>query len=309
MSLDNPEQGLSRSGLVDALRAKEEASAPVESTDEVVEASQEVEEAVEEEVVETSEDHSEEEAAPVEQELYSFKADGKDREVTAEEYERYAQQGFNYYAKSETLANEKKAFEAEQAELREKINAERAQVNDKLMELSNLIGEQDKAVDWDELMESDPSEYLRQQKKQQARQRALQEAQQEQQAKAMQHQQQLVNNEAARLRQLWSTEDAMKQGVDNTNSALRNVGFTDDQIGQMVDHRVYVLADKAAKYDQMMSKDTKKKQVKTPPKQVKSGLKKSASSNRAEEDAMTRLKKSGKKNDAFTLLKIREQKR
>ena len=313
--LDNLQgSSLSESEVVERLQSKrtgeEQASAPVEATDDIAE---EVE-AVEEEVVESHGDFEQEEEIESEEEAietYRIKASGEELDVTFDQLVENFEKGQDYYKKTSKLAEERKAFEAEQAQLKQAVEAERQQYAAMAKQLSELVTSSEQEIDWDELRETDPSEYLRQKELIESRKQAVSEAQAKMQAETSQRRQEMLNSESQKLLAVmgdqWKDPEARQKDIESMYEYAYANGITKEEAANILDHRFWVVLHKAMKFDKVKeSSETVKKQVKAAPKTVKS--KRPIQRTKQDEiEARKRLRSSGGKSqdDVVALLKAK----
>jgi hypothetical protein len=206
----------------------------------------------------------------------------------------------DYTRKTQALADERKTLETKLGQISEMESL----FNDKISALDALIGNEEAEVDWEELAEHDPSEYLRKQRAIEAKKAKLSEAKQakqkQKQLKATEESQKLLSKLPT-----WSDPEVQKKEVNMTLRAMESVGYSNDDLDNEVDHRLYLLAVKAAKYDELQAKKpTVKKKVAKAPKTVKAVKGKSKGRPTEIEEAKARLKKSGSKQDALAALKL-----
>ena len=307
--------------------ANEETETAVD--EEVVEETQEAEEVEEEapeeegqaeEETEESE-QSEEEEAEEEVELvaeedlkYTIKVGGEEMEVDIDELKSGYQRQADYTRKSQALAEQRKGTE--------KIQSERMQLEQERQMYANglqMLQEQQSAklqdfdsVDWETLKEEDPYAYmLKKDEYRDAQERvsnaAQQQAliQQEQHTAAQQVRGEFVQQEYARLVAAlpeWNDKDStIKKDIQEYATS---VGFQPEEINQLADHRSVLVIKKAMEYDELTKKIApKKKAVRKVPKVQKAGRGKSKEDTATEElkKKRTRLRKSGKQQDAASL--------
>jgi len=105
--------------------------------------------------VEYSEEESEEEQPKP---RYKVKAAGEEVEVELDELIKGYQQGTDYTKKSQALAEQRKAIEAERQHL-EYVKQERQAYAQKLQALDSFLTQQNRGVDLDVLKETDPIGY------------------------------------------------------------------------------------------------------------------------------------------------------
>lgn len=254
----------------------------------------------EEEVVEELEEETEEVHEELEEELY-FDIDGE--EVSLDQLKEWKNNGLmqsDYTRKTQALADERKNLDAMKAKIQEMESA----YNDKISEIDALIGNEEAAIDWDDLAEHDPSEYLRKQREIQAKKSKAKDAaklkQQRKQERAAEESQKLLSKLPS-----WSDPEVQKKEVALTLKAMESAGYTNEDLGNEVDHRLYLLAVKAAKYDELQAnKATAKKRVAKAPKTVRAVKGKAKGRPTEMEDAKAKLAKTGSKQDALAALKL-----
>ena len=292
------------------------------SDEEVVEETEEAEE-VEEEAPEEgqAEEETEEEVEEEELEIvaeedlkYTIKVDGKDYEVGIDELKSGYQRQADYTRKSQALAEQRKETEQIQSE-RQQLEQERQMYANGLQMLQEQqtakLQDFDK-VDWETMKEEDPYAYmLKKDEYRDAQERvnnaAQQQAliQQEQQAASNQARGQFVQQEYARLVAAlpeWNDKDStIKKDIQEYATS---VGFKPEEINQLADHRSVLVIKKAMEFDKLTKKVApKKKAVKKVPKVQKAGRGTSKEDSAAEalKAKRTRLRKSGKQDDAASL--------
>lgn len=218
----------------------------------------------------------------------------------------------DYTRKTMKAADERKAAEAEQA----KTRAERAQYAQHLagiqLQMQAALQEQSKSVNWAELLETNPAEYLKQQHLANARQAALNQAGQElgRLQQAHQAEQQEAQKAYVRAQQdellakLPEWKDDAKRKADTT--ALReyvlNQGYTPEWLDNLTDAKAVVILRKAMLYDEARSKAAlaAKKVATLPTKVLQPGGGEAPNLDRRTA-AFQRLSKSGSVEDAGAL--------
>jgi hypothetical protein len=172
--------------------------------------------------------------------------------------------------------------------------------------------ENDKAVKWDELLQNDPVEYLKQQRLAQERQAQLHQVNQHRAALAQQQQAerqeaykayvQSQSQELLAKLPAWKDEAKAKAERESLKTYLKKEGYDDESLNGITDHRAVILARKAMLYDQMLEKASAatKKVVNLPAKVERPGV---SDSNPLDKRsvAYSRLSKSGKVEDAAAL--------
>lgn len=310
---DNPS---SESTALSAAEAKS-AFASIISTDAEVKPKQEAK-------VETAEPTEEELASAVESEeeaqdnaqeegasKFTIKVDGKDVELSesdiAEAYKSGLRQS-DYTKKTMEAAETRKVADAEIAKARQERNSYAEKLQEQTVILQNAL-EQQNSIDWQQLLDNDPVEYLKQQHLYQQRQTAYQTAQQEaayikqqqKQEDAKNFDQYVTNQHEELVAKIpaWKDEAKAKTEKIAIRDYLKNSGFDDGEIGRVSDHRSVILARKAMLYDQVMKKaQAAAKKVQTAPQRVERPGNGASQNVDQRSSAFQRLNKSGSVNDA-----------
>lgn len=317
--LDNP-QGSSDevSNAVQALQAarggeQQDSEQDNLPTDETVvdEEAQELEDGheSESELEEPEEDYSESDGEP---ELYTVKVGGKEREVSFDQLLENYSKGEDYTNKTMSLADERKALEAQKAEYDQTFSAEKQKLDATMQKLSELIVDQEKAINWEELRDIDPSEYLKQREIQENRKKALNEAQLENNTAREAKRQEALASESQKLLSAigdeWSDPEVQTKEVKDMYTYIESMGMSPDELSQIIDHRFWVIARQGMKFQQLQKAGSVvKKQVKAAPKTVKSG-KPTKRIQREVDAAGSKLRKSGGVDDAVALLRAKRNK-
>ena len=226
---------------------EEEASEELVNEEEVIEDNESYEEELEEDVYEDEpqEDQVEEEESEQPQ-LYTIKVDGEDTEVTLEELQNGYSRQRDYTRKTQELAQQRKAIEAQQQEVSQK-DAIYSQLLPKME--STLKGELENEPDWNALYEADPIAYVREkdvwnEKKQklQAVQAEAQRLQQESQAEQQKKLQQFVeygNQQLLEQIPEWQdNEMASKEKMAIRDYGVNVLGYTPQEMDSVYDYRV-----------------------------------------------------------------------
>lgn len=287
-----------------------------EAQEEVVE---EVSEGEEEVVAEDTEaqDEGEEEVEVEEEELeepqtYTVKAAGEEKQVTLDELMQGYQLGADYTKKTQEVAEQRKAVEAEQQAIQEAKQvrdtyAQRLQAIEQF-----LTGNQDSPEDLAALKENDPIGYAVKvaeatEKKEQLAQVKAEQARlaQQQQAEQQQQMTKFVQQEAQKLSQVLPEFSDPAKG-ENLRNEIRNygksVGFTDNELAQVYDSRHVLILHKAMQYDKLQkSKPAVTKKVSKAPKMVKAGTKVKEGNADVRKKQMQKLKQTGRAADAAAL--------
>jgi len=224
---------------------QEQTSEDVVNEEEVIEDEILEEDEIEEgEEQELQEDQVEEEESEQPQ-LYTIKVDGQDTEVTLEELQNGYSRQRDYTRKTQELAEQRKAIEAQQQEVSQK-DAIYSQLLPRME--STLKGELENEPDWNALYEADPIAYVREkdvwnEKKQklqavQAESKRIQEESNVEQQKKFQQfveygQQQLLN-----LIPEWQDNKiASREKTAIKDYAMNALGYTQQEIDAVYDYR------------------------------------------------------------------------
>ena len=252
-------------------------------------------------------EYSEEESEEQPKQRYKVKASGEEVEVELDELIKGYQQGTDYTKKSQALAEQRKAIEAERGHL-EYVKQERQAYAQKLQALDSFLTQQHQSVDLEVLKETDPIGYAvavaeqSQREKQLAvvrneQQRIAQQQQSEQQASLQAH----LRTESEKLVSL-IPELATPQG-DAVRKQIRDyaksVGWTDQELSSVYDSRAVNTLYKAMKYEQLQkSKPELNKKLQSAPKMMRSGTSVPQAKSSQDKQVMQRLRETGKVTDA-----------
>lgn len=283
-------------GILDADEAQpNEDQANVD--DEVV-AAEEADDEAEESGVEDEEVEEEQPAAKV----YRVKVDGEEIEVPEDELLKGYSRTQDYTKKTQQLAEQRKAAEAEF----EAVRGERAQYAQLLNQLSAKLSEAP-TVD-ESLQYTDPIAYAQQlaavmqhQRQQEAvnseRQRLAAMQQQEQQLQMQRH----IAEQSELLMSLvpdWLDKETAKAEQGKIRDVAKQYGYTDEELSQVYDARAVALMRDAMRYRELVAK---RQEVKPKASPVVSSKPKAASSSVTK--AKQRLAKTGSVNDAAEIFK------
>lgn len=213
-----------------------------------------------------------------EEPMITVKIDGKDVEIPLSELKNGYQRQADYTRKTMETAEQRKAADAELSRAQQE-RAIYAQNLQRMQALDEAALEQAKQVNWDELLQTDPVEYLKQQRIAQERQARLQQVYSEQQRINAQQQ---AEHEQARshylsqqqdelLAKLPEWKDAAKAKAEKTALAeyLLESGYDRDTVNTITDAKAVILARKAMLFDRMMQKaSAASKKVATLPQKV-----------------------------------------
>jgi hypothetical protein len=282
-----------------------------EVVEEVEEEEAEPEVEFEEETEEEAEEESEVEGIEEEQ-TFTIKASGEEKEVTLDELKKSYQLGTDYTKKTQEVAEQRKIIEQEAKAIIEARKV-RDEYSSKLQAVENfLMSNNDTPEDLAAMSENDPIGYAKvvadmtlKKEKLQTIQAEKQRLAQEQQSEQANQLQKFVQEEAQKLSvSLPEFSDKAKgeQVRNDIRSYGKKIGFTDAELSQVYDSRHVLVLHKAAQYDKLMSgKANVKKKVAKAPKTVKGGAKVKQTNIDTKRKQMARLKHSGRKEDAAAL--------
>ena len=286
------------------------------------EPSQEQVEPVESEEIEAQADDSEEyeesdeveETEEVEEQpVYRIKAAGEEKEVTLDELVKSYQLGADYTKKTQEIAEQRKAVEAERAAIEESRQLRDAYAQ-RLNLVEQFLASQNNEEDLDSLKDSDPIGYavrvaeMSQREKQLAAVRFEQQRlAEQQQAEHSQQMQRRVAEEAQKLATLIPEYADPEKGAALRKSvyetAKDKLGFSPEELSQVYDSRHALTLFYATKYLELMnSKPQVTKKVSEAPKILKPGVTKAKSSEaEAVKKEKARLRSTGRVADAAAL--------
>ena len=238
---------------------------------------------------------------------YKVKASGEEVEVELDELIKGYQQGADYTKKSQALAEQRKAIEAERQHL-EYVKQERQAYAQKLQALDSFLSQQNQGVNLDVLKETDPIGYAvavaeqSQREKQLAvvrneQQRLAQQQQSEQQASLQNHLRQESEKLTSLIPELATSQgDAVRKQI---RDYAKSIGWTDQELGQLYDSRAVVTLYNGMKYQQLQkSKPEVNKKLLAAPKMMRSGTSAPPTKSSGDKQAMQRLRETGKVSDA-----------
>jgi len=292
--------------VVEEAEPSEEMEATEETDNSVVEGSEEELEV--EEDAESSEDESFDILGAI------VEVDGE--EITVEELKAANLRQRDYTRKTQELAEQRKALEAQYSE----IERERAQYAQMLPALQQRLEQKEQEPDWDTLYDTDPTmaakaerQWRKQQEERQAQIAAVQAEQQRVQALQQQKMQQMQEQYVTQQREIlpevipeWRDSKVAAQEATQIRDFLLGEGFTEQDIGGLTNATLVKLARKAMLYDRGETRVTaaKAKPKKARAKTLRSGSK--ASQPRPKSDAQKAIqnaKQSGRVQDAASAIK------
>jgi hypothetical protein len=291
-----------------------------ESTEETQDESLEEESEEEEEAGEAEEESEESDEEVKEELLYAVTVNGEEQEVTLEELTKGYSRQSDYTKKTQEIANNRKGMETLQQQYNSEISQiqqERQQYLESLNQIiSNTASGLDKFVnvDWNDLKESDPLEYVTKreefreaQEQVQAMQQEHYVAQQRQSQDIQRFRTKALQEEHGKLVSVlpdWAEPEKQKKIVSEIRSYASGQGFSDEELNSLVDHRSLLVLMKAQKYDKLQKADIKSKKLKNKPRVIRAGAgkDKKEDSKRSAKQKMKRLRHTGHVDDAASLL-------
>ena len=243
-----------------------------------------------------SEVEQEDEQEEQEQPKYRVKAAGEEREVTLDELIKSYQLGTDYTKKSQAVAEERKAVEAERQRIEEARHL-RDTYAERLQIIEQMLNQQPQEENLDYLKETDPIGYavkvaeLSQREKQLAQVQAERQRIAEQQRQEQQQQLGSVIQAEARKLAEALPEYADPEKGEAIRRSLREfgmkAGFSEQELSSVYDSRHVLTLYKAMQYDKLQAaKPSITKKVSEAPKVMKSGV----SQPRDNGDEMKKLK-------------------
>lgn len=294
-------------GLMDAAEAPEgQAEEQIEQPEEELQVSEGSDDDWQDE-----EPEQESEPEPDEEPTYSVKVAGEDKELTLSELKTLAQQGADYTKKTQQVAEQRKALEAESVAI-DQARQLRDAYAERLQAMEQLLSAPEQSENLEYLKESDPIGYavrvaeISQQKEQlqaiQAERYRIAEQQQAEQQHALQG---YIAQQAARLSEVLPEYSDPVKG-EKLRSELRtfakDIGFSDQELSMVRDSRQVLALHKAMLYDKLQkSKPDVNKRVNEANKTIKSGNSVKPVTSDQVKKQQAQLKNSGKVRDAAKL--------
>jgi|TARA_R110000764_G_scaffold56817_3_gene123937 hypothetical protein len=284
-------------------RAVEE---PSDYEDPETEAAEELYEATEDEEVESEEIDYEVDEEVTETETpvgYTVKVDGEEIEVNLDELRNGYQRQADYTRKSQSLAEQRKAVEANLNAVQQE-REQYAQILGNMAENQNAELQRFANMDWADLKETDPMEYMEKRLEYQESKEKIAEVhnervrvQQQTETEMGQFLQEKLHKEAELLsKALPEYTDPGSNFKDEVRNYALELGFSPEDIDGIADHRVILVLHKAMMQDRVPAKKSKQ----AAPKVVKSGTPqtKAQRSRRTVQAKRERLAKTGNQRDA-----------
>jgi len=258
-----------------------------------------------------SEVEQDEDGDEQEQPTYRVKAAGEEREVTLNELIKSYQLGTDYTKKSQAVAEDRKAVEAERQAVQEAKQMRDTYAQRLEMIEQMLQPQQEENLEY--LKETDPigysvkvAEMVQRDKQlsavQAERSRIIQQQEQDRQAQM----QSVVAEEMQKLTAYIPefTDPTKGESIRNDIRAFgKQIGFSDNELAAVYDSRAVLTLYKAMQYDKLVaSKPAITKKVNEAPKAIKSGVSKPRDSNAEETRKLkARARSSGSVRDAASV--------
>ena len=279
----------------------------------------------EEEVVEYQFDEAEseeqdvsaEEADSQEEEVeelpkYRVKVSGEEMEVTLDELLNGYSRTADYQKKTQSLAEQRKAVEAERVKIEEAAKT-RETYSQRLQVIEQLLQQQNQGEDLSALKTEDPIAYavaMAEKVEREKQLAAVQAERQRVQQEQMAHQQALLQKHIQSEQQ--KLMDAIPEFKDDVKAEIvrrdirnyaKSIGFTDQELSQVYDSRAVQTLYKAMQYEKLMkNKGATEKKVASAPKILRPGTSNPQSSeNETVKKERARLRQTGNKKDAARL--------
>jgi hypothetical protein len=264
----------------------------------------ESEESYDESEVEQDEGDEEAEEPP----KYRVKAAGEEKEVTLDELIKSYQLGTDYTKKSQAVAEERKAVEAERQRI-EEARYLRDQYAERLQVIEQMLNQQPEAENLDYLKETDPIGYAVKVAELSQREKQLAQVQAERQRIAQQQDQErqeqlghVIQAEARKLAEA-IPEYADPQKGEVARRELREfgqkLGFSEQELAGIYDSRQVLTLWKAMQYDKLQSaKPGITKKVNEAPKVMKSGVSQGRDGNEELKKLKAKARQTGRVADA-----------
>lgn len=243
---------------------------------------------------------------------FRVKAAGEEREVTLDELIKSYQLGTDYTKKSQAVAEERKAVEAERQAVQE-AKALRDQYAQRLEMMEKMLQPQDESENLAYLKETDPigysvkvAEMVERDKQLNAVRAERERIAQQQEQERQQNLQRYVAEESQKLVAAVpefadpSKGETLRKSIREFGKSL---GFSDQELASVYDSRAVLTLYKAMQYDKLVaSKPEVTKKVSQAPKVIKPGVSQPRDSSAEElKKLKSRVKNSGRVSDAASV--------
>jgi hypothetical protein len=204
-----------------------------------------------------------------EETLYDVTVNGNNQKVNLNELMKGYSRESDYTKKTMDLSNQRKEVESLQDNLKkefEAVKSSRNQYAEQLQVLTQNLQQQEQNIDWDNLYETDPAEYVKLKAESDKKKETLNLAQQEQmriQQEQRSEQEKVYNDYIAKERKIlaeklpvYADKDKSAEFTKRLSSFAKESGYTDQEIAMMVDHRAVLLLADAYRYNQLKKNKT-----------------------------------------------------
>jgi len=208
--------------------------------------------------------------------MISMRVNGKDEQVGLKEAIAGTQFHKANDEKARVLADERKSFESERAQVAQQYSEQLQQIRGLGEMLQNKLMQEFQGIDWENLRRADPAEWTAKQREFEIRNHELQQAGQmlgQQMRSEQEHYTQQEAQERASVlsseRELmignnptWRDQEVMKNELNSIVEYARSSGFDDEELSDVIHSRHVEVLRKAMLYDQGQTVASKKvKQV------------------------------------------------
>jgi len=249
----------------------------------------------------------------------TVKINGVEQELPLSELKKGYQMEADYRRKTAELSEQRKAFEAEREQVAQELGnkyQEAVQITEILE--NQFMGEYN-SIDWNAIKQENPGEWaaLKQEYTDRYNQiqnlkitaaQELENQTKEFQRKQLEESYQFLQQEQERLKEIipeFRDEVKAQELKGQMVDFLKGQGFRDEEIGNIVDHRQVLIIRDAMAYRGLKSKGVEvKNKVTKAPKLQKPGKKSATSEQVQDKKLRSRLKKSGRLEDAINLIKL-----
>ena len=254
------------------------------------------------------------------EDLYAVTVNGEEQTIPLDELLKGYSRQSDYTKKTQEVSEQRKEVETLKSQYQAEMNqiqSERGHYVEALQALlDGSMGALDEFsnVNWEQLKQDDPIEFVtkkeefrEKQEKMQAVQRDQQIAQQRQTEEYKKlHKEALDGEHSALAGKLpdWKDDQKRSKIKKQVREYALGQGFNEEEIKGLVDHRSILVLLKASKYDNMTNSDVKAKKLKNKPRVIRSGsgVRGTEEKRSQRKTKMKRLQQSGHVDDAASLL-------
>ena len=214
-------------------------------------------------------------APPEEQPKYTVKLDGKEVEVEFDELVKGYQRQADYTAKTMAIAARERELAEKSQQVQTVLQQEAQRLGSAIQAAQAALAFDVQNIDWDNLLQNNPQEYLVQQRKVQQRQAQIQNALAEQQRvqaeadrkRTTELQSTVEREQAELLKAVPDWKDDTKRAAEQASLVqwAKSQGYDESILSNVVHARDVLTLRKAMLYDQMMQKVPAAKPAPTAP--------------------------------------------